>query len=94
MEKIGKIIQWASNQQMDLMNAYEQQWGVVSKVEVWESYTKLLQELLPQKINEKQINQKRVEQLFVFLTDINQPYHLEMSTDEMAQLFLDFLEKN
>ena len=64
MEKIGKIIQWASNQQMDLMKAYEQQWGVVSKVEVWESYTKLLRELLPQKINEKQINQKRVEQLF------------------------------
>ena len=94
MEKIGKIIQWASNQQMDLMKAYEQQWGVVSKVEVWESYTKLLRELLPQKINDKQINQKRIEQLMAFLTDINQPYHLEMSTDEMARLFLDYLEKN
>ena len=67
--------------------------GVVSKVEVWESYTKLLRELLPQKINDKQINQKRIEQLMAFLTDINQPYHLEMSTDEMALSFLDFLEK-
>lgn len=76
------------------MKAYEQQWGVVSKVEVWESYTKLLRELLPQKINDKQVNQKRIEQLMAFLTDINQPYHLEMSTDEMAHLFLDFLEKN
>ena len=78
---------------MDLMKAYEQQWGVVSKVEV-ESYTKLLRELLPQKINDKQINQKRIEQLMAFLTDINQPYHLEMSTDESAPTFLDFLEKN
>ena len=28
LHSIGKIIQWATNQQLDLMVAYEKQWGV------------------------------------------------------------------
>ena len=42
LHSIGKIIQWATNQQLDLMAAYEQQWGVASKNEVWENYTRFL----------------------------------------------------
>ncbi|MGB1445049.1 MAG: hypothetical protein ACPG7X_04465 [Flavobacteriaceae bacterium] len=94
LRSIGKVIQWATNQQLDLMSAYEKQWGFASKAEVWSSYTKLLTEQLPDRVDEAYINKARVKELLSFLADINQPYHLEMSSDEMAHLFLDFLEKN
>ena len=93
LRSIGKVIQWATNQQLDLMSAYEKQWGFASKAEVWSSYTKLLTEQLPDRVDEAYINKARVKELLSFLVDINQPYHLEMSSDEMAHLFLDFLEK-
>jgi len=32
--------------------------------------------------------------LIAFLSDPSQDYHLEMSTDEMAMMFLRFLEKD
>lgn len=94
LHSIGKIIQWATNQQLDLMAAYEQQWGVASKNEVWENYTRFLKTQLPLRVDEKRIDQRTIQQLIAFLSDIQQPYHLEMSSDEMAHLFLDFLEKN
>ena len=34
LHSIGKIIQWATNQQLDLMAAYEQQWGVALRTSV------------------------------------------------------------
>jgi len=94
LRSIGKVIQWATNQQLDLMTAYEQQWRVASKNEVWENYTRFLKVQLPLRVDEKRINQRTIQQLIAFLSDIQQPYHLEMSSDEMAHLFLDFLEKN
>ena len=94
LHSIGKIIQWATNQQLDLMVAYEQQWGVASKNEVWENYTRFLKAQLPLRVDEKRIDQRTIQQLIAFLSDIQQPYHLEMSSDEMAHLFLEFLGKN
>ena len=94
LHSIGKIIQWATNQQLNLMVAYEKQWGFASKNEVWENYTRFLEAQLPFRVDKKRIDQTTIEQLIAFLSDIQQPYHLEMSSDEMAHLFLDFLEKN
>ena len=94
LHSIGKIIQWATNQQLDLMVAYEKQWGVASKNEIWENYTRFLEVQLPFRVDENIIDERTVQLLIAFLSDIRQPYHLEMSSDEMAHLFLDFLEKN
>ena len=42
---------------------------------------------LPLQVDEKRIDQRTIQQLIAFLSDIQQPYHLEMSSDEMAHLF-------
>ena len=66
LRSIGKVIQWATNQQLDLMSAYEKQWGFASKAEVWSSYTKLLTEQLPDRVDGAYINKARVKELLSF----------------------------
>lgn len=94
LETIGQVIQWASNAQMDLLHAYTQQWGFAVKADIWENYTALLKVELPLLINTKSLPANSQKELIVFLSDPSQDYHLEMSTDEMAMMFLRFLEKD
>lgn len=94
LETIGQVIQWASNAQMDLLHAYTQQWGFAAKADIWENYTALLKAELPLLINTKSLSAKSQKALIAFLSDPSQDYHLEMSTDEMAMMFLRFLEKD
>lgn len=94
LETIGQVIQWASNAQMDLLHTYTQQWGFAAKADIWENYTALLKAELPLLINTKSLPAKSQKALIAFLSDPSQDYHLEMSTDEMAMMFLRFLEKD
>lgn len=94
LETIGQVIQWASNAQMDLLHAYTQQWGFAAKADIWENYTALLKAELPLLINTKSLPANSQKALIAFLSDPSQDYHLEMSTDEMAMMFLRFLEKD
>lgn len=93
LETIGQVIQWASNAQMDLLQAYTQQWGFAAKADIWENYTALLIAELPLLTNTETLPANSQEALIAFLSDPTQGYHLEMSTDEMAMMFLRFLEK-
>jgi len=45
-------------------------------------------------INSESLPANSQKALIAFLSDPTQGYHLEMSTDEMAMLFLRFLEKD
>jgi len=45
-------------------------------------------------INTESLPAKSQKALIAFLSDPNQGVHLEMSTDEMAMMFLRFLEKD
>jgi len=45
-------------------------------------------------INTESLPAKSQKALIAFLSDPNQGDHLEMSTDEMAMMFLRFLEKD
>ena len=94
LETIGQVIQWASNAQMDLLQAYTDQWGFAAKADIWENYTALLEAELPLLINTKSLPANSQKELIAFLSDPTQGYHLEMSTDEMATMFLHFLEKD
>ena len=94
LETIGQVIQWASNAQMDLLEAYTKQWGFAAKADIWENYTALLKVELPLLINSESLPTNSQKALIAFLSDPTQGYHLEMSTDEMAMLFLRFLEKD
>ena len=94
LETIGQVIQWASNAQMDLLHAYTQQWGFAAKADIWENYTALLNAELPLLTNTESLPANSQKALIAFLSDPTQAYHLEMSTDEMATMFLRFLEKD
>ena len=94
LETIGQVIQWASNAQMDLLHAYTQQWGFAAKADIWENYTALLKAELPLLTNTESLPANSQKALITFLSDPTQTYHLEMSTDEMATMFLRFLEKD
>ena len=94
LETIGQVIQWASNAQMDLLHAYTQQWGFAAKADIWENYTALLKAELPLLTNKESLPANSQKALIAFLSDPTQAYHLEMSTDEMATMFLWFLEKD
>lgn len=94
LETIGQVIQWASNAQMDLLHAYTQQWGFAAKADIWENYTALLKAELPLLTNTESLSANSQKALIAFLSDSTQAYHLEMSTDEMAMMFLRFLEKD
>lgn len=94
LETIGQVIQWASNAQTDLLEAYTKQWGFAAKADIWENYTALLKVELPLLINSESLPANSQKALIAFLSDPTQGYHLEMSTDEMAMLFLRFLEKD
>lgn len=94
LETIGQVIQWALNAQMDLLHAYTQQWGFAAKADIWKNYTALLKAELPLLINSESLPANSQKALIDFLSDPTQVYHLEMSTDEMAILFLRFLEKD
>jgi len=94
LETIGQVIQWASNAQMDLLQAYTKQWGFAAKADIWENYTALLIAELPLLTNTESLPLNSQKALIAFLSDPAQDYHLEMSTDEMAVMFLHFLEKD
>ena len=93
LETIGKIIQWAANQQVDLLKAYEHSWGFSSKPLIWDAYVKLINEELPKRINPTKISPELLSQLIVFLSNPLADYHLEMSFDELAHQFLNAIEK-
>ena len=90
----GQVIQWAANAQIELLEAYTLQWGFACKADIWENYSRMVNAELPLLVDRAIIDAKTIVQLSAFLTDPQQKYHLEMSTDEMALLFLDFLEKH
>ena len=94
LETIGQVIQWALNAQMDLLQAYTAQWGFATKADIWENYTALLRGELPLLIKQETLSANSQKELIRFLSDPTQTYHLEMSTDEMAMMFLQSLEKN
>ena len=94
LETIGQVIQWASNAQMDLLEAYTKQWGFAAKADIWENYTALLEAEIPLLTNNESLPVSSQKALIAFLSDPNQAYHLEMSTDEMAMMFLRFQEKD
>ena len=93
LETIGKIIQWAANQQVDLLLSYESKWGFSSKSLIWDVYVKLINEELPKRINPDKISPELLYQLIQFLSNPLSDYHLEMSFDELAQQFLNAIEK-
>lgn len=93
LETIGKIIQWAVNQQVDLLLSYERKWGFSSKPLIWDVYVKLINEELPKRINPNKISPELLSQLIVFLSNPEEEYHLEMSFDELAHQFLNAIEK-
>lgn len=90
---IGQVIQWALNAQTDLLQAYTATWGFAAKIDIWENYTALLKVELPSMIDLDFISGTTLKVLVTFLCDPTQNYHLEMSTDEMATLFLNYVEK-
>ena len=93
LETIGQVIQWALNAQIDLLQAYTAQWGFATKADIWENYTALLRAELPLLVNPETLSTNSLKELINFLSDPYQNCHLEMSTDEMATMFLRFLEK-
>ena len=93
LETIGQVIQWALNAQIDLLQAYTSQWGFAAKADIWENYIALLKAELPLLTNPESLSANSLKELINFLSDPSQNYHLEMSTEEMAMMFLRFLEK-
>ena len=93
LKTIGQVIQWALNAQIDLLEAYTSQWGFAAKADIWENYTALLRAELLLLTNPETLSANSLKELINFLSDPSQNCHLEMSTDEMAMMFLRFLEK-
>ena len=77
-----------------MLQAYAQRWGFVAKADICENYTAILKAELSLFINSESIPAYSQKALIHFLSDPPQGYRLEMSTDEMAMLFLRFLEKD
>ena len=94
LESIGKIIQWAANQQVDLLLSYEREWGFSSKAQIWSAYVDLIEIELPKRISRDHISPELLAQLIAFLSDLEEDYHLEMSFDELAHQFLNAIEKD
>lgn len=76
------------------MQAYAQRWGFVAKADIRENNTAILKAELSLFINSESIPAYSQKALIDFLSDPPQGYRLEMGTDEMAMLFLRFLEKD
>lgn len=93
-QTFGQAIQWALNTQLELINRHSEQYGFATKADIWERYSCLIQEELPRKSDFTCISPDHLVLLTAFLLDLTQPYHLEMSTDEMATQFLAYLENH
>ena len=64
---IGKVIQWAANQQIDLLLDYEHKWGFSSKEIIWKTYENQIRKELPKHINSKNISEELQSYLLKFL---------------------------
>lgn len=91
--QIAKKIQWACNTQWDLMQRYEKIHGYASRHEIWAEYKQELKAYLSAEIQLDLVDHL-AEHLYHFLVEHPRAYHLEMSSDEMANAFLDFLKND
>ena len=65
---------------MNLLYAYEQQWGFGGgKEDIWPTYKKLLVSTLPKEVGAQIITDQLLEDLILFLSDQKVKIHLEMS---------------
>lgn len=92
-QDITKKIQWACNTQWDLIQQYEALHGYASKREIWPEFCKRLTDFLSDEVT-LGLDQYLAKSLYHFLVKYPSVYHLEMSSDEMARAFLNFLENN
>lgn len=79
---------------MDLLYAYEQQWGFGGKQDIWPTYKKLLVSTLPKEVDAQIITDQLLENLILFLSDQKIKIHLEMSFDELTTHFLNYSENH
>ena len=93
LRTIAQVIQWAANEQYSLLTAYEKEWGMGGKADIWPVFRLLLYEELPQRIDADRLSVDLQTQLIDYLLDLRSDYHLEMSSDEMALSFLASREK-
>ena len=93
LRTIAQVIRWAANVQYSLLTAYEKEWGMGGKADIWPVFGQLLHQELPQRMAADQFSVDVQTQLIEYLLDPQSDYHLEMSSDEMAFSFLASMEK-
>lgn len=89
--QLAKKIQWACNTQLDLVQHYETLHGYASIHEIWPVFRQQLNEFLAAEV-QLGMDQHLAENLFLFLVEHPSAYHVEMSSTEMVEVFLEFLK--